>query len=249
MIGLFFKKRHITVIRIPIIQINYSAMKMKTFADTATTVTKRTTDLPKGISLNIKSINVSQNLVKSKKALKRSFNHIWRKQPLLANCSVYGLLWGCAEFTNQTRQNIFKNKDQKITYDLVAIGRFWLFGSTIKPFFLFQWYKLLDKVLGHGASGPSKIRIVAKLALDQVLVAPFTICLFYIVMSALEGKKNVFKECKEKLWKTQKTSWMFWIPGQTINFTFVSPSMRVAYTAICSFVWTNILCILKGEAH
>ena len=42
-------------------------------------------------------------------------------------------------------------------------------------------------------------------------------------------------------------SCMFWFPAQAINFIFVPSSMRVVYIGTTSFLWVNILCILKRE--
>ena len=38
---------------------------------------------------------------------------------------------------------------------------------------------------------------------------------------------------------------MFWMPAQAVNFLLVPQTMRVVYIAACSFVWVNILCVVK----
>ena len=40
---------------------------------------------------------------------------------------------------------------------------------------------------------------------------------------------------------------MFWMPAQALNFALVPQTMRVVYIGTCSFLWVNILCILKRE--
>ncbi len=35
------------------------------------------------------------------------------------------------------------------------------------------------------------------------------------------------------------------MPAQAVNFWLMPPSMRVVYIATCSFIWVNILCVLK----
>lgn len=40
---------------------------------------------------------------------------------------------------------------------------------------------------------------------------------------------------------------MFWMPAQALNFALVPQTMRVVYIGSCSFLWVNILCILKRE--
>ena len=44
-----------------------------------------------------------------------------------------------------------------------------------------------------------------------------------------------------------KASCMFWMPAQALNFALVPQTMRVVYIGTCSFLWVNILCILKRE--
>ena len=40
---------------------------------------------------------------------------------------------------------------------------------------------------------------------------------------------------------------MFWMPIQALNFFFVPSSLRVVYIGTCSFIWINILCVLKRD--
>ena len=66
-----------------------------------------------------------------------------------------------------------------------------------------------------------------------------------MAMSAMEGREDIFKECKEKFWNTLKFSCQFWMPIQCLNFAFVPNMFRVVYIGSMSFVWVNILCVLK----
>jgi len=180
---------------------------------------------------------------RSSTTVKSRLQHIWRTKPLLANCGVYGCLWGAAELTNQTRQKLTAEPKENRRYDLASVGKYMLLGSTFVPVFLFKWYGMLDRVLGIGTH---KGIVATKLFLDQVVSAPFNLSVFFVYMSAMEGKEDIFAECREKLWQTYKTCCLFWIPITSFNFAFIPPHFRVIYTAACSFVWTNILCIIKS---
>lgn len=68
-------------------------------------------------------------------------------------------------------------------------------------------------------------------------------------MSIMEGKKDIFEDCKKKLLPTFQTSCMFWLPAQTVNFLFVPPTFRVVYIGTCAFIWVNILCFIKRQKH
>jgi len=161
----------------------------------------------------------------------------------LTNCAVYGVLFGGAELSHQILRKKILADDQEECYDLVSIGRYWLIGSTYVPTFYFFWYRFLDKVL----VGNRGTIICCKILLDQLLITPLRIAMFYISMSVMEGKRNIFEECKNKLWKTFSASCVFWFPALMINYTFIALHMRVIFTGFCSYVWNFILCVFKHE--
>jgi len=66
-------------------------------------------------------------------------------------------------------------------------------------------------------------------------------------MNLLEGKKDLLEECKQKFIPTFKTSCVFWMPAQAINFMLVPPGARVIYVGLCSFIWINMLCWIKRK--
>lgn len=71
--------------------------------------------------------------------------------------------------------------------------------------------------------------------------------IFYTSMSLMEGKEDILEECKSKFIPTFQTSCLFWLPVQTVNFFLIPNTIRVAYVGMCSFVWLNILCWIKGR--
>merc|ERR1712198_86424 len=162
---------------------------------------------------------------------------------LLKNCAVYGDFYGGAELSHQILTKKILSHDQEESYDFISIGRYWLIGSTYAPTFLFFWCRFLDKVL----VGNRGTIICCKILLDQLLITPLKIALFYISMSVMEGRRNIFEECENKLWKTFRASCVFWFPALMINHTFIALNMRVFFTAFCSFIWTNVLCVFKQE--
>lgn len=81
-----------------------------------------------------------------------------------------------------------------------------------------------------------------------ILIRQLTITLF-TVMSFLERKKDLLEECKQKFIPTFKTSCVFWLPAQAVNFMLVPPAARVIYVGMCSFVWINMLCWIKRNDY
>ena len=90
--------------------------------------------------------------------------------------------------------------DKPQDYDLALVGRYALLGSTVFPTFLFYWYKFLDaRLVGTAAK-----TIVTKVLVDQAVTVPPILTTFYVGMSILERKKDIFAECREKFIPTFK---------------------------------------------
>lgn len=108
---------------------------------------------------------------------------------------------------------------------------------------MYGWYKWLDKKYVG-----TTIRILApKLALDQFLLTPVLLTVFFTGMSTMEGAEDKFHECKQKFLPTFIRSCLFWLPVQTLNFIFIPPAFRVTFMGFCAFAWVNILCWVKRQ--
>uniref|UniRef100_A0A0A9XRX9 Mpv17-like protein n=1 Tax=Lygus hesperus TaxID=30085 RepID=A0A0A9XRX9_LYGHE len=169
---------------------------------------------------------------------------LFKRYPLLANSTVYGSMCVTAEFSQQ-----YINKrylDPKIPpepIDKASLARYAVVGSCINSNILYFWYKWLD---ANFVGKSSKI-VVKKLLLDQFLLTPQLLGVFYISMSIMEGKSDLLAELKQKFVPTFQTSCCFWLPAQAVNFLLVPPMARVVYVASCSFLWVNILCFIKRK--
>ncbi|KAL1129016.1 hypothetical protein AAG570_013548 [Ranatra chinensis] len=169
---------------------------------------------------------------------------IFKSYPILANSAVYGTMCVTAEFSQQVvNRRYFSKKNPPDPLDKASLMRYAVVGSCINSNILYFWYKWLDaKFIGRSG----KI-VVKKLLLDQFVLTPQLLTVFYVSMSIMEGKKNIFEECRQKLIPTFQRSCCFWLPAQTINFLLVPPPARVVYVGTCSFIWVNVLCWLKRK--
>lgn len=164
----------------------------------------------------------------------------FKARPLLSNCIIYGTLYGGAELSQQIiLRKVTPEKPQD--FDLPLVSRYFILGSTAFPVFLYYWYKFLDPRM----PGTDPRTIVAKVIIDQLVTAPPILATFFVGMSIMEGKEDIFAELKQKFFSSFKSSCGFWIPAQAINFAFLPTQARVAYLGTCSFLWIQILCILK----
>merc|ERR1711988_367033 len=165
---------------------------------------------------------------------------IFKSYPLIGNCAIYGSLYMGSEFIQQTLlRKVFAESPRD--YDFASVGRYGVLGTFIFPTMLHFWYKWLDsKYIGNSAG-----IIIRKMLLDQFVISPPILAIFYIGMSIMERREDIFSECRKKLVPTFQSSCMFWMPAQAVNFIFLPTQFRVVYIGTCSLLWVNILCILK----
>ncbi|XP_049862091.1 mpv17-like protein isoform X3 [Schistocerca gregaria] len=97
--------------------------------------------------------------------------------------------------------------------------------------------------------GTAAATVLKKMLLDQFVLTPPLLVAFYVSMSLMERKKDLFEECRNKLVPTFKTSCLFWMPAQLVNFMWVPPAARVIYVGSCALVWVNILCWFKRQDY
>lgn len=172
------------------------------------------------------------------------FNH-----PAVNNCLFLGSMYVGAEFTQQTLRHLVepeKAKTAKIldAYDTDALKRYAVIGFGVFPHIFHLWYTWLDKRY----PGRSVRTIATKLFLDQAVLGPVDIGLFYGSLGLLEGHDldSISAEMREKFVPTFLTEISFWVPVQIVNFYFVSDRYRVMFIGAAGFVWINVLCIYKS---
>jgi len=195
----------------------------------------------------------------------RQVRKLFTIYPLASNSIFYGSLFVAAEFLQQTwnKSQIIPNNSKITTnldakpytrYDSGSIKRYALWGTLVIPPIYQKWYNWLDKKYHLCDKSPFYRRILAKkMVLDQFLLTPVILVLFFVSMNAMEGKSDWLKECKQKFWKTFGADCCFWLPVQALNFVYVPSDLRVAFIAVATFVWLNVLCWFKSlpveEAH
>ncbi|KAH0954160.1 hypothetical protein HN011_012366 [Eciton burchellii] len=131
---------------------------------------------------------------------------------------------------------------QSTSYNQSQLKRYAIYGCFLAGPILYGWYKWLDMFY----SGTSTKTVLTKLFMDQFILTPPLLILFFVSMSLMEAKSDVLKECKMKFLYTFQTSCGYWLPVQLVNFMLIPPSLRVIYVSIAAFCWVNIMCYLKS---
>lgn len=100
------------------------------------------------------------------------------------------------------------------------------------------WFNFLDgSVLPDAPT--SAAAVLAKVALDQALMAPFGTALFFTGMKVLEGTpETVLPTLRSRLLPTLMASYMIWPLAHIINFSLVPSSQRVLYVNCIAVLWT-----------
>lgn len=103
-------------------------------------------------------------------------------------------------------------------FDFERLTRFMGYGFCIAPL-QFRWFKFLERVFPMSktsAFGPAMKRV----ALDQLVFAPFGVGLFFTVMTIAEGggRRAVSNKLRDMYVPTLKANYVVWPAVQVINF-------------------------------
>ncbi|KAG5863754.1 hypothetical protein JTB14_030548 [Gonioctena quinquepunctata] len=122
--------------------------------------------------------------------------------PILTNSLIYGSLCTASEFSQQTINKILVDDPKPL--DSRSIGRYVIYGTCIGGPLIAVWYRNLDKWF----QGTATKVIVKKLMVDQFTFTASLLVVFYVSMSLMERKADIFQECREKFVPTFQTSWL-----------------------------------------
>eukprot|EP01112_Ceratiomyxa_fruticulosa_P020445 TRINITY_DN695_c0_g1_i1.p1 TRINITY_DN695_c0_g1~~TRINITY_DN695_c0_g1_i1.p1 ORF type:complete len:193 (+),score=49.19 TRINITY_DN695_c0_g1_i1:99-677(+) len=128
--------------------------------------------------------------------------------------------------------------------DYARLIRFTVFALLSSPV-THKWYELCDSIF---RGRKSSTQVYERLALDQLLFAPFINVYFFTVMCILGGNPSSAPAVvRSQLWPTLKASWKVWPLAQFINFNFVPPQLRVLFGNFVAFFWSMYLSSLSSK--
>ncbi|XP_070545656.1 mpv17-like protein isoform X1 [Ptychodera flava] len=150
---------------------------------------------------------------------------------LVRNSVFFSVVYSLSEYSQQT---IIGDG-----HDVETIKRYGKWGI-LEGGRTYVYFRILDWLLPGTA-----VRTIVKKVVIDIAMTPVFVSSFYIAMSAMEGKYDLFAEAKEKTIPTCLAGITIWTPLQAINFKFVSPKFRGVYTGSVYMLWANTLCLLK----
>ncbi|XP_054970982.1 mpv17-like protein isoform X3 [Pan paniscus] len=116
-----------------------------------------------------------------------------RRHPWPTDVLLYGSLVSAGDALQQRLQGREDNWRQTRRVATLVV--------TFHANFNYVWLGLLERAL----PGRAPHAVLAKLLCDQVVGAPIAVSAFYVGMSILQGKDDIFLDLKQKFWNTYLT--------------------------------------------
>jgi len=134
-----------------------------------------------------------------------------------------------------------------IFFKLLRTSRLAFYGGCIFAPIASRWYILLERI-------PFKSRpalIASKVCLDQFVLTPAIVGLFFTSMTILEGKGTYeIRRRLETTWQpTIIKNWTVFIPVQLLNFSVVPVQYRLLLVNFVSLFWNAYLSYANSKSQ
>lgn len=172
-----------------------------------------------------------------------------RRRPLLTKAAtgVVGSLIGdgVAQYTASRSR---AGAASPVSYDAGRAARLCTYAALIGTPIGHYWFSFLDKFIFPGSMG-HPVTAVVKTLLDQAIMAPAGIGLFFVAMSVLEGAdlRSAWASCKEKFRPTLMANYALWPAANLVNFAFVPPAQRILYCNVVYVFWASFLSAMASK--
>lgn len=166
------------------------------------------------------------------------FGAIWsfylmqlERNPLVTKAITSGLLNGVGDAIAQ-----LSFSDEDFNWKRFAI--FQLLGFVLIGPALHVWYGTLARMF----STPGTSSALGRLAMDQILFAPFFLGSIISSIMVLEGHASeVPAKLKGDLFTIVRSNWVLWVPFQFINFRFVPQHLQVLASNCVALGWNTYM--------
>eukprot|EP00775_Hariotina_reticulata_P009060 gene9060-9230_t len=170
-----------------------------------------------------------------------------KKRPLLTKAAtgVVGSLIGdgVAQFSSSR-----SSRTSGFSWDAARATRLCVYAAVVGTPIGHYWFHFLDKFIFPNHMGHPMTAIV-KTLLDQVLMAPAGIGVFFVCMGMLEGQSlsQAWQSTKEKFKPTLMANYVLWPAANLVNFAFVPPAQRILYCNVVYIFWASFLSAMASK--
>ncbi|XP_067930145.1 mpv17-like protein [Watersipora subatra] len=156
-------------------------------------------------------------------------------RPWVTKSLQIGSIYAAGDCTQQKLISRVKEYDYQSTKNIALVG-----GCMLAPFYV-AWYGLLARRLPGTGNGV----VLKKMVLDQLFAGSLGTCAFFIVLSILEKKENVFEELKEKGPTAYLCNTLYFPFVMYLIFKKVPVHVHPVAVACADFIWSIFLCYYK----
>lgn len=130
-------------------------------------------------------------------------------------------------------------------FDLQRTCRLCAYSALLGTPLAHAWFGLLDKgtLLPAFARASPGLGAACKTLLDQLLMAPIGLTLFFSSVALMEGKAphEAVASASARLKPALIANYALWPGAQAINFALVPPRQRILYVNVVAIAWTAVL--------
>uniref|UniRef100_A0A3Q3MV75 Si:ch211-120k19.1 n=1 Tax=Mastacembelus armatus TaxID=205130 RepID=A0A3Q3MV75_9TELE len=164
--------------------------------------------------------------------------------PYISNVLGYTTLFASADLIQQSvlggKPAAGSTSEDSTVIDWCQTARVATVGFCFHANFNYHWLRGLERMLPGGGVNA----VTGKVVVDQLIAAPLTISAFYIGLSFLENKEDLFEDWRQKFWTSYK---VHVILMARLNFALVPPVARTVFLGGIALAFTIFLCHLRQQ--
>ncbi|KAF7353645.1 hypothetical protein MVEN_01049200 [Mycena venus] len=170
----------------------------------------------------------------------RAYNALLIRRPMLTQCGTAAVLFGAGDII---AQQAVERKGKG--HDFARTARLTFYGGAMFGPAMTKWYQLLNRIQ---FKNPTK-GIIYRVWLDQCVLTPGAVIVFFGSMALLEGKPSeIVPRIGAGYVPTLLRNWAVFVPTQIINFWLVPPHLRFGVVCVVSLFWNTYLSVANAMA-
>lgn len=160
----------------------------------------------------------------------------------LAQCvEMYKLRVKMDQLDEDRKSKEYQNS-KIMDYDILRVCRMFVVGAIQGPLHhvIYVWMERIMPVANLRNT-------LCKILIDQTVLSPLCIILFFSSACALENKNftEAYAELKQKFLYIYSVDWCVWPIVQYMNFRYLDPKYRVTYVNICTAFYNIFMSYMK----